>query len=151
TLLWWRLLTWIDKDAPAAHLPREIINCIMVGAYVLGMILFLMLPLGIWVAIPIYLVIFIGSFAAYLGMRHQKVGTKDLIDDLKNLRIFKAGDKKRVKETPGLVMLATKDGRVMQAPEDESPERQAYDVLQAMLTDPLRRRAERIELAPIEG
>ena len=24
-LLWARLLTWVDKDAPAAHLPRDLL------------------------------------------------------------------------------------------------------------------------------
>ena len=152
TLLWWRLLTWIDKDAPAARLPRELMNCVMAGAYVMGMLLFLLIPAGFWVALPIFVVFLLGSLGAYLAIRNQKVGLKDIGDDLKNMRIFKGGGSKRaVEDVPGMVALATKDGRAMHVPDSESPERQAYDVIQSVLTDPLRRRTERIDLTPIEG
>lgn len=150
TLLWWRLLTWVDKDTLTARLPREIVNAGMVGAFVLGMLLFLFIPAGFWIAFPIYIIIMAGSVGAYISIRQKQVGLKDLISDLKDMRIFRAGAKK-TDDTPGMVTLTTKDGKVLLTPEGDSPERPAYDVLQSMLTEPLRRRADRLKLEPLEG
>lgn len=151
TLLWWRLLTWVDKDTLVARLPREMVNSGMVGAYVLGMLLFLFIPAGFWIAFPLYLLVMLGSLGAYIGIRHQQVGLKDLVKDLKNMSLFKGGSKSKGVDVPGMVSLTTKDGKALIQPEADAPERPAYDVLQAMLTDPLRRHAERLKLEPLEG
>src|SRR5215208_1036638 len=89
SLVWWRLLTWIDKDAPAARLPREMINLGMVGTHLLAWVLVLML----------------GSFGAYLGMRNAQVGLKDLKAELKGIKLFGGGGKKSadIEEVPGFV------------------------------------------------
>ena len=44
TLIWARLLTWIDKDAPAVLLPREMINVGMIVGFVAAFALFFVLP-----------------------------------------------------------------------------------------------------------
>ena len=43
-LLWARLLTWVDKDAPAAHLPRTAIYTAYRGGTILGLFLLFFLP-----------------------------------------------------------------------------------------------------------
>ena len=53
SLVWWRLLAWIDKDAPAARLPREMINLGMTGAHILAWVLVLLLP-EFWMALAAF-------------------------------------------------------------------------------------------------
>ncbi len=152
-LLWWRLLTWIDKDAPAARLPREIMNLSMAGGFVFGFLLFLLLP-GFWLAFAAFIVVLLASIGVYLGVRNQKVGLQDLMAEIKGLKLLGAGGGKRkhaAEEVPGAVLLQTKDGRALIQPEPEAPERPAYDVIQLMLTDPLRRNMERLELGATEA
>src|SRR5262245_4786419 len=43
-LIWGRLLTWMDKDAIDAHLPRQLLNSIMIAGVMLGVLLFLLMP-----------------------------------------------------------------------------------------------------------
>lgn len=152
TIAWWRLLTWLDKDAEAARLPREWVNLGLIGGYVLGFALLLLLP-GFWLGLAAYLVIFLAGLGVYLAIRHQKAGLNDLIADLKSMQIFKGGAKAQPKEevVVGEVGLSSKDGRHMNPPSTESPERPSYDVIQTMITDPLRRGMERLDLMPIEG
>lgn len=150
TIIWWRLLTWLDKDSDAARLPREWANLGMAGAYILGIILFLYVPIFL-LAFAIYLLIFLGSFGAYLAIRSQQVGLKDLLDDLKSLKILQPRAATAEQDVPGMVALATRDGRHMTPPASETPERQSYDLIQMMITEPLRRNMERLELTPIEG
>lgn len=153
SLLWWRLLTWIDKDAPAARLPRELVNLGSVGAYALAFVLFLFLP-GFWLAFSVFLVVLLASVGVYLAVRNQQVGLKDLGAELKSIKLFSGGEKTKKKkkgaseEISATVVLATRDGRAMHQPEDEAPERPAFDALQAMLADPLRRGMEKLDLAP---
>lgn len=152
SLVWWRLLTWIDKDAPAARLPREWVNLGMVGSYALGFFLFLLAPAGFGIALTLFVFIMLASFGAYIVIRHKKVGLEDLVAELKNMKLpGGAGRKKVVDEVVGAVVLATKDGRPMHQPEPETPERPSYDVLQVMLAEPIRRGMERLELAPQEA
>src|SRR3954471_17521530 len=72
-LLWTKLLAWVDKDAPAAHLPRESINMGMLGGLILAYALFFIVPVNFFIAFLIPLFIFGGEVGAYLMLRKQKV------------------------------------------------------------------------------
>ena len=76
-LLWARLLTWIDKDAPAAHLPRDGINLGFLAGMIAGFALFFFLPTFL-IAFSALLFLLIIEAGVYLGLRHQKVGLTDL-------------------------------------------------------------------------
>src|SRR3954467_4980704 len=73
-LLWTRLLTWVDKDAPAAHLPREPINIGMLGGLIGAFGLFFLLPVGFLLAFPILLLVMGIEAGIYLAIRHRAVG-----------------------------------------------------------------------------
>jgi general secretion pathway protein E len=151
-VIWWRLLTWLDKDVQAARLPRETVNLGMVGGFVLAFLLVLLLP-GFWIALPVFLLIFGAEIGIYLGLRSKQVGLKDLKAELQNIKLFGSSGKVRpeIEDVPGMVSLATKDGRHMPTPPAGSPERQTYDLVQMMVTEPLRRGMERMELIPTEA
>src|SRR5690349_24671109 len=49
-LIWTRLLTWTDKDAVAAHLPRETLNIANLAGLVLAFFLFFYVQITFFIA-----------------------------------------------------------------------------------------------------
>src|SRR4051812_24250826 len=82
-LLWTRLLTWVDKDTIAAHLPRSGINLGFLAGLVAGYAAFFLLPVPFIVAFAVPVFIFLVEMGVYLGIRHKKVGLGDLKDQFK--------------------------------------------------------------------
>src|SRR5215510_13132725 len=72
-LIWARLLTWMDKDAIDAHLPRMMLNSVLTGGLIAGLLAFLFMPTYL-VALSVFMVIFLADIGIYLGLRNQKVG-----------------------------------------------------------------------------
>jgi type II secretory ATPase GspE/PulE/Tfp pilus assembly ATPase PilB-like protein len=149
-LIWTRWMTWMDKDAPAAHLPRIENNIGQMSAGILAIVLFLYLG-GFWAAFGVMLLVMIVAAAAYLFIRHRKVGLGDLQKQFSDwIRSF-ARKPSEVKVAEGEVLLFNRAGSPVAAPPAESPERAAYDAVQQVLTDPLRKGAQRIDVTPGEG
>ena len=149
-LLWARLLTWIDKDAPAAHLPRETLNLAFLAGMIVAFGLFFFLPTFL-IAFPVLLFILMIEAGVYLGLRHQRVGIGDLKEQFQGwLRSFTSKEKK-VKELPNQVQIYAKGGAAVPPPDAESLERPGYDALQNALLEPLRKNAEQVDLAPSEN
>jgi len=148
-LVWLRMLTWIDKDAEAAYLPREPINGGFIGGVVLACVLFFFIP-NFWIAFGVFFVLFATEIGIYLGIRNSKVGLADLWKSIgESLR-----PKKKAKDyqaTGGEVALIGKGGGVVTPPPAETPELAGYIALQQLLGDPLVRGAERIDMAPADG
>jgi type IV pilus assembly protein PilB len=148
-IIWAKLLTWADKDAVAAYMPREQINIGLLCGFVLGCALFFLMP-SFWVALPVLLVFFAADVGAYLYLRNRKVGLKDLGPELKAAFAFGTPREKKVAEIPDQVTFLGSNGAPQEPPAAEDPARPAYDVLQEALADPLRRRAEMVEVLPSE-
>lgn len=150
-LVWARAMTWLDKDSEAAHLSRAVVNLAVLAAGVLSFLLFFALSVNFWVGLAILIVVNLAAFGGYLGVRGQKVGLGDLKGDFIVWVKGLAGKKKEVKAAAGQVLLLDKAGNGVEAPNDEDPSRPAYDAVQQILTDQLRRGAERIDVVPGEG
>jgi type II secretory ATPase GspE/PulE/Tfp pilus assembly ATPase PilB-like protein len=148
-LLWARLLTWADKDTERAHLSREGINLGMMAGLILAFALFLFMP-SYAIALSAFIVIMLIELGAYLAMRNAKIGLKDIKDDF-NAWMSGIRGKKQVSVVAGAVTVFDKKGGPMAVPEAESPELPAYEAMQLLLTDPLRKNAERIDVTPAEG
>jgi type II secretory ATPase GspE/PulE/Tfp pilus assembly ATPase PilB-like protein len=149
-LIWARLLTWVDKDAEAAHMPRQAINTGLLSGLALAFILLLFIP-GFMVAFAAFLVIFAAEIGVYLFMRNQKVGLGDLSKQFKDWVHSLTSREKEVKTQAGEVMLISKKGTPFPPPEAESPDSAGYNAAQMLLTEPLRRGAERIEMRPTDA
>lgn len=149
-LIWARLLTWIDKDAPSVFLPRTPINAGMVAGMILALVLFFMLP-GMLIALTVLVFFLLAEIGTYLLLRKQKVGLGDLQLQFKNWVGSFGGKGKEVEAPPGDVLLMDRSGAPIAAPKAEDPERAAYDAVQTFFTEPLRRFAEQIHLAPSEA
>src|SRR5688572_11277380 len=150
-LIWARLLTWIDKDAPEVLLPRDMINTGMILGLVAGLALFLILP-GFLVAFAVLFLIMVIEIGAYLGMRNSKVGLGDLTTKFKDwIGSIGRGKDKEIVAPMGDVLLINKGGNSIEAPDAQAEDRPAYDVVQQILTEPLRRFAERVDVAQAEG
>src|SRR5256885_7791004 len=145
-LLWARLLTWVDKDSPAAHLPREGLNVAFLGGLILGFALFFFLPTFL-IAFPVLLFVMVAEIGAHLIIRQQKAGLAHLKVQF-NDWIHSFGRAKKVKELPNQVQIMGKAGALVPPPDAEAPERPAYDALQNALLEPLRKNSEQIDLAP---
>ncbi|HEY0009728.1 MAG TPA: hypothetical protein VGB55_13450, partial [Tepidisphaeraceae bacterium] len=74
---WLRLMTWADKDADDARLPRETVNCIHIGLWILSLAVFLFIPFYA-AALPAFLFLFGADIATYLIWRNKTVGLADL-------------------------------------------------------------------------
>ncbi|MGH7177207.1 MAG: GspE/PulE family protein [Tepidisphaeraceae bacterium] len=150
-LLWSRLITWADKDAAAAHLPRVSLNLAMLVGLVVGLGLFFMLP-GLAIALAGMCAVLAVEATVYLAMRNQKVGLSDLTTQF-NRWIKGLGGRrgKRGAAADGDVVLQSKGGEPLVAPADDAPERGGFDAIQQLLTDPLRKGAQEIHLVPGES
>lgn len=146
-LLWTRLITWVDKDSESAHIHRQATNMIAVGGLVAALIAFLSMP-SFALAMLVFVFVLVLEIAAYLFVRHQKVGLDDLVKSLKDSFQGKGGKAaKDVTSTEGEVVMVV-GGRPIPAPDDESAERGPFEVVQSILSIPLRKRADRIEVLP---
>ncbi len=149
-VLWAKLLTWADKDAPIAHLPREMINTGMLAGLGVGYALFFFLPTFI-LAFLVLLLVFGAEIGVYLFIRNQKVGLKDLKSEIKNIgKGMKKGDR-AVKEVAGEVQFMNKSGVLLPAPAEETPAATVYSAIQQLFADPLKKGAEILELIPGDG
>jgi general secretion pathway protein E len=147
-LLWTRLMTWVDKDTDVAHLPRETVNLGLLLGLILAFVLFFFLPTYA-IALPALIVVMLIEVGVYLGLRNSKVGLKDLKQEIR--KAFTSGKGKQVKVEAGAVTFFDKKNNALAVPDMEAPDRPAYDALQNLLTDPLRKNAERIDLTPGDG
>lgn len=146
-LVWTKLLTWVDKDAPAAHLPREAINIALLAGMIGAFALFLMMPLGFLIAFPLVLLIMGIEAGAYLAVRGRQVGLGDLRSQFEAwLKSFKK-KKTEVVEIPNMVTLTGKNGPLL-PPAADDPTRATFEAMQAALSDPLKKGADQIDVAP---
>ena len=142
-LVWARLLTWADKDAPVAHLPRTGLNIGMMLGLVVAYALFFFLPY--FIGLPALLVICGIEVGTYLYLRQQKVGLADLRKQF-DAWLASFSKKKQAAAAPGQVTLIGKGNAPAPIPAADSPDRPAYDAAQMALTDPLKKRADQIDL-----
>lgn len=145
-LIWARLMTWMDKDAPLVHLPRQVMNAANFAGLVAAVLVFLMAPLGLWVSLSIFVGFLVAEMGVYLGLRHRKVGSADLVAQLKGLLERRGKREKEVKASANEVLIINKAGVPMSMPDAQTPERLQYDAAQLVLGDAMRKNAERIEM-----
>lgn len=149
-VVWAKLLTWVDKDAVAAHMPRERINLGLVSGFAVGAAVFFLLPLSFFVAFPAFLLVLGIEIGVYLSMRNAKVGLKDLKGEMKETFFSFAKKKdKAVAEIPDQITFFDGSNAAQPTPGAEDPVRPVFDLLQESLVDPLRRNAELVEVLPV--
>jgi len=158
-LVWTRLLTWVDKDAPELNLPREKLNGPLFGGMILGFALFLLFPpltSMAWLNFSLAFLLLLGCFGAeagvYLNIRNKKQpGFEDIKEQfIEWLKTTFRG--KKIEQKPeveaGHVAIISKTGAPTLPPDKKDPERAVYDAMQTALVEPLTKLAEQIELAP---
>jgi general secretion pathway protein E len=156
-LVWTRLLTWVDKDAPALQLPREKLNMPFFGGLMLAFAIFLFFPplsssawINFFLAFFVLLVCFGAEAGVYLHIRSKKSEFEDVKKQfhewVKTLGGRKAEAKPEVEE--GKVAVLDRKGVPIPPPEQKTPERAIYDAMQTALAEPLTKLAEQIDLAP---
>jgi type II secretory ATPase GspE/PulE/Tfp pilus assembly ATPase PilB-like protein len=149
-LAWAKALTWVDKDAEAARLPRDLINSGLMGGLILALVAFFILP-NFFLAFAAMLVVVGIEAGVYLSMRKNKVGLSDIKGDFKNWISNIGREQKPVAEISGAVQMVGPNGALLPAPKVNTPEAESYQGIQTMLTDPLVNNAEVIDIAPGEN
>jgi type II secretory ATPase GspE/PulE/Tfp pilus assembly ATPase PilB-like protein len=143
-LIWARLMSWVDVDAPAAHLPRFNVNMINMGGLILAFAIFFWVP-SFWLAIPLLLVCAGAEAGYYLNMRKKVVGLNDLRRQFDNwINGFRG--KKKDDRGAGEVVLIARNNHPVPVPDVGTPERISYDGVQLALTEPLKKNAEQIDI-----
>lgn len=149
--VWFRLITWADKDAANARLPRPTINMINLGGLFVGLALLPIMP-NYAAALGVFVFCLLAEVGYYLLWRNNTVGLADLKgqfnDWIKGLGRKKT---KEVKATEGGVILLDRSGKPYPPPPDEDPARAAFDALQGVFAGPIKLNAQKIELRPSEG
>jgi len=146
--VWAKLLSWVDKDSPRAHLPREALNMGLLGTLIVAFFLFIFVP-NFLLSFGVFFFLFVASVGAYLMVRSQKVGLADLKDEMKNM-FKRKGKEADVKVDEDAVLLFNGKGNPMEPPAVEAPERGAYDGLQLLMRRPMRHLAEVVTVTPAE-
>jgi type II secretory ATPase GspE/PulE/Tfp pilus assembly ATPase PilB-like protein len=148
-LIWGRLLTWVDKDTDRAHLSREGTNLALLGGMTLAYAMFFFMP-SFLIGFLVLIFVWLAEIGAYLGIRNSKIGLKDLKKEFGEW-VSSLRGKKSVKVVAGAVTFFDKKGGPVPVPDSESPDLPAYEALQTLFTDPLRKNADRIDVTPSEG
>jgi general secretion pathway protein E len=149
-LAWAKALSWVDKDAETARLPRDLLNTGLMGGFILGFAAFIILP-NFFIAFLALLVVVGIEAGVYLSMRKKQVGLGDLKGDFKAWISSMGREKKPVAEIAGAVQIVGGDGALLPAPKVNTPEAESYQGIQNMLTDPLINNAEVVDIAPGEN
>ena len=151
-LIWLRLLTWVDKDTLAQNMARDQINSGLMAGVGRGRgPVFFLLP-NFFLAFGVLVAAAAVEAGVYLQVRKQKVGSNADIGRDFNAWVRSFGGKpKEVEEISGAIQLVGPDGKLLPAPKKETPEAEAYDGIQRLLTDPLNNNADVIELGPTEN
>src|SRR5271170_1757001 len=111
-LIWVRLMTWADKDADDAHLPRLALNCAFAVGLVGALVLSALMP-GFLAGFGVLLGVFVVELGTYLFLRNQKVGLKDLNKSFKQwVHSTFARKAKAMQTEAGQVGLISKSGVV---------------------------------------
>jgi len=149
-LAWARALSWVDKDALASRMNREMINSALMGGFILGFALFIFLP-NFFIAFAAMLAVVGVEALIYLQMRKAAVGLGDLKGDFKIWIKSFGGKPKEVQEIAGAVQIVGANGSLLPAPRANTPEAESYNGIQSMLTDPMINNAEVIDISPSEA
>jgi type II secretory ATPase GspE/PulE/Tfp pilus assembly ATPase PilB-like protein len=148
-LVWARLMTWADKDAEAAHLPRIPLNLSFLAGLIVAYALFFYLP-GFLFGLAALILISGIETGVYLHLRSKVTGLGDLKKQFKEwLKSFKAKPAPTKAEAGKVVLI--KDGKQTPIPDAESLDRPAYDAVQQALTEPLQKKADQLDLVPEDG
>lgn len=146
-LIWARMLAWADGDAVVAHLPRIQFNIGNLSGLIVAYALFFLIPgeFSFWIGLPILLIVPSVEAAVYLNTRKKVVGLRDL---RKQWQDYVAGLKGKKKEEtgPGEVVLIAKGGAPVAIPDTADPGRAAYDATQLVLTEPLKKGADQVDV-----
>ncbi|HEV8378914.1 MAG TPA: ATPase, T2SS/T4P/T4SS family [Tepidisphaeraceae bacterium] len=149
-LIFLRLTTWIDKDAERAHLPREIINSLMFIVGIAGFIIFFFIP-SFAIAFSVLFGVIALDVGIYLILRSQQVGLGDLQGEFKQfLRNLGRSKPKVVEAEEGEVQFIKKNNDALEPPDSDDPARAGYDAAQTIISEPLHKNAERIEVRPLD-
>ncbi|MDD4891064.1 MAG: ATPase, T2SS/T4P/T4SS family [Phycisphaerae bacterium] len=144
---WIAVAQWVDKDTWRLHYKRFTFNGVIVGAGVLGLIVWLLVPYFV-VGLLVFVVCVGGSAGVYVILRNQLVpeNSRVLTGD-HFARLFGRKDASE-KVGPSPVLLQTMAHQAVPALPESDPLYEGYVAGQTLLTEAINRRAERVAITP---
>lgn len=139
---------WVDKDTHAARMRREIWLTAAIGAGVLGLLLWLVIPSFI-VGLALYVVLVAAVAAVYVTQRNAKVIPEARVLTGEWFGRFATGRKDRSVNVVAKLKVYDHTGQPAVVPDDGSAEeKEIYNGVQDLLHDMMWRRASEADLAP---
>jgi len=144
--LWAFAVSHIDKDLVKYFMPHQLWNLLLLGAAVLALGLWLLLPF-FWLGLPIALVIIIGSLVGYHFYRNTVVPAHaQWRFDLDTIRRAWEQSQQKKTQAAAVVRLIDSDGQMVDVPVGDDPLAPAYEAIETIFDFALPRRAERIDM-----
>lgn len=150
-LPWLYFGPWLSKDTRLVHAPQEVWGLLYLGAGVLGLVIWLLMPIY-FVGVMVFVVLFGAALGAYIVYRNGRVPEEARIltrQHLASLSSPKAKEKKV--DVTSRVKVYSHENRVLTPPpaEASAEEKEAYNAAQALLYDILYYRASEADLSPV--
>jgi type II secretory ATPase GspE/PulE/Tfp pilus assembly ATPase PilB-like protein len=144
--LWGYTSSYLDKDQEYYFLKRKLWNLIFLVSGVLGLGLWLLIPI-FWAGFPVALLLIIGTLVGYHFYRNTEVPKsaqwKLSLDSFRQ----KWDDSQREKaQQSAAVRIITSEGMGVEVPTGDDPMVPVYEALESVLEFAIPRRAERIDM-----
>jgi len=150
TIPWFYLAPMAHKDAVRVRAKAELWGITVLGAGIVGMLVWLLLPFFV-VGLLIYLVLLGTALLSYVIYRNSRVPQEEKILTADHIRSLMAGRKHQKVEISNKLKLYERGNKVVLPPTTETAEPEqirAYNLAQELLYDIIWRRASEAQLMP---
>lgn len=142
---------WVHRDARRVRTHQGLWSLVVLGAGVLGMLIWLLLP-SFWLGLLAYAALTIASVVVYVILRNRRVEEHEkvfTVAHLSSLRL-RSGGWKRTKPVTRVKLYGT-DGKLVPEPDPANAnpkDTEAYNLVQELLFNVFQRRASEADLSP---
>ncbi len=149
-IVWGMWVSRLDKDAEYYYLPRTALNALNIAAGALAFAVWLLIPFFL-VGLLLALLLLVGAGVGYAMYRNQKVPPKqrwhlnaDFFNDLLNKRRVAAAQ--RQSDLRFVAMGSRSSSQLLDVPGPDDPDHEPHMLIDQLLTDGIRRGAQRIDI-----
>lgn len=144
--LWAYAVSYLDKDLAYHYLKRRLWNFVFLGAGLLALGLWLVIPY-FWIGLPLAVVIIFGALLGYHFYRTPQVPAKARWSlNLDSFRQSWDESQRKKAQRAAVIRLIGKDGDMVDVPTGEDPLVAVYEAMEQIFDFALPRRAERIDM-----
>ncbi len=144
--LWAYASSYIDKDLHYYILKRKLWNLIMLATGLIGLGLWLLIPI-FWIGLPIAVLLIVGAMVGYHFYRNTEVPTSAQWSlDMDSFRQKWDESQRQKAQQSAAVRVISNDGMAIEIPTGDDPLVPIYEALENIMDFAIPRRAERIDM-----